>query len=344
MKNAAFRLCLMSLQQRFGFWLLPLLGVVFYPSVMTRFAGAIDEYREVGDSSLAVGATLLMLLAGSIPVVAARALIRMRPDDVSNPVLTRSSLYLMFSVSPLYVSSLLVAAKTGIVRHHAAIWISTWVLVGLALCFRKESNVSRASATEPVWLRMVHGAAALCVLLGFLIAHLVNHDLAIWSVKLHDSAMEWLRVWYRSAWIEPVLFGFLLVMIATGAPLVAHHSRRSTDAFRIVQMATGVYIAVFICAHLLAVLGARSAGTETDWLFATGPTGLLDGRGMLIPYYVFAVFFVTVHVGCGLRIVLLKHGVAEIIANKAVYNVAVVGLIVTALAAIAAFGFHVQSS
>ncbi|GFE83423.1 hypothetical protein GCM10011487_54230 [Steroidobacter agaridevorans] len=156
--------------------------------------------------------------------------------------------------------------------------------------------------------------------------------------------MEWLRLWYRSGWVEPALFALLLVMIATGAPMVAQHSRRSTDAFRAIQMATGVYLALFLCAHLLAVLGARSAGIETDWVFATGPNGLLDGIGMLIPYYIFAVFFLVLHVGCGLRIVLLKHGVTKASADKAVYTIGGVGLIVTMLMAIAALGAHVRSS
>lgn len=334
----------MSLQQRLRFWFLPSIGVIVYPSIITSFTSAIDAYREHGDASLAAVAALLMLVAGSIPVIAARALIRIPQDRVINPVLTRGLLYLVFSVSPLYVLSILVAALTGVVQHHGFIWISTWILAGLALCLGKSTHASPALGTQALWLRIVHGAAALCVLLGFLIAHLLNHDLALWSVKLHASTMEWLRLWYRFEWVEPILFALLLVMIATGAPLVAHHSRRSTDAFRVVQMATGVYIAVFLCAHLLAVLGARSAGAETDWFFATGPNGLLDGRGMLIPYYSFAVLFVSLHAGCGLRIVLLKHGVAEVVANKTLYAVAAAGFIVTALAAIAALGLNIRGS
>lgn len=322
---------------------LPLIGVIFYPSIITNFSDMIAGYRELGDPSLAAGAALLMLMAASIPVISARALIRLRQEELTYPVLTRSLLCLMFSVAPVYVLSFLVAAKTGIGRHHGVIWISTWLLAGLALCIGNGSHASNTSGTQAPWLRIAHGTAALCLLLGFLIAHLVNHGLAIWSVNLHGSTMEWLRLWYRSGWVEPVLFALLLVLIATGAPLVAHHTRRSTDAFRVVQMATGVYIAAFLCAHLLAVLGARSAGVETDWFFATGPNGLLDGRGMLIPYYTFAVLFVIVHVGCGLRIVLLKHGVAAAVANKAVYSVAAAGFIAAALVAIAALGWNIRT-
>lgn len=334
----------MGLQRRLRFWLLPLLGVVAYPSVLAHFAAAIYSYRETGAPALAVSAALLMLVAASIPAISGRALILMSQDDSRRAVLARSLLYLAFSVSPLYVLSILLAAKAGVVQHHGVIWVTSWTLLGLVSCTRDSSSPSQAPAAAPAWLRIIHGAAAACLLLGFLVAHLINHDLAIWNVRLHDTAMEWLRLWYRSEWVEPALFALFAAMIATGMPLVVRHSRRSTDAFRMVQLATGVYIAFFLCAHVLAVLGARSAGKETDWIFATGPNGLLDGRGMLIPYYFFAVFFLALHVGCGLRIVLLKHGVAEVRANQAVYGVAVVGCIATTVIAIAALGFSIQGS
>jgi succinate dehydrogenase/fumarate reductase cytochrome b subunit len=317
--------------------------VVIYPIVITHFAGAIDGHRETGDPWDAVAAVALMLVAGLVPAASARALILIRPDDLTNLVLTRSLLYLMFAVSPLYVSSVLIAANTGL-QHHNAVWISAWAIVGLVLCFGTRRDISAAHGAPIVWLRIVHGTAALCLLLGFLLAHLINHVLAIWSVKLHGSAMEWLRLWYRSEYAEPFLFVLLLVMVATGAPLVANHSRRSSDPFRVVQMATGVYIAVFLCAHLFAVLGARRAGVETDWLFATGPNGLLDGRGMLVPYYIFAVFFVVLHVGCGLRIVLLKHGVTEVAANKMIHAVAAAAVIITTMIAIGALGLNIKDS
>lgn len=333
----------MSLQ-RLRFWLLPLVGVVVYPMVIAHFTRVMDGYREIGDPSTAVAAAFLMLVAGLVPAVSAGALILIRRDDATNLVLTRSLLYLMFAVSPLYVLSVLLAAKTGIVQHHSAMWTSAWLIIGLALCFGNMRNTSAAPRASIVWLRMIHGTSALCLLVGFLVAHLINHVLAIESVKLHGSAMEWLRFWYRSEHAEPILFVLLLVMIATGTPLVADHSRRSSDMFRIVQMATGVYIAVFLCAHLLAVVGARSAGVETDWFFATGPDGLLYGRGMLIPYYIFSVFFLVLHVGCGLRIVLLKHGVTEVTANKTLHVAMAAGFIVTTLIAIAALGFHIQPS
>jgi hypothetical protein len=286
----------------------------------------------------------MILLAASVPAFAARALILMRQDCATNAVLTRSILYLMFAVSPMYVFTLQIVGMLGAARYNDLIWIACWIALGATLLLQRAGKARGSDRTGGSGLRMIHGATAMCLLLGFLIAHLVNHGLAIWSVKLHRVAMEWLRLWYRSEWMEPVLLAMLVVMIATGVAMVVQHSRRGADAFRITQMATGVYLGLFLCAHVVAVLGGRSAGIETDWRFATGDDGLLDGRGMLIPYYIYATFFMSLHVGCGLRIVLVKHGVAETIANRAVYTVAGAGAIVTTLIAIAAFGFHVQSS
>jgi succinate dehydrogenase/fumarate reductase cytochrome b subunit len=232
----------------------------------------------------------------------------------------------------------------GANRYYDLVWVACWMAAAAAMHLERARRAPRSDMTGGSRLRVIHGATALCLLLGFLLAHLVNHDFAIWSVKLHGVVMEWLRVWYRSEWLEPVLLMLLLVMVATGLPMVVHHSRRRADVFRILQMATGVYLAIFLCAHVLAVLGARRAGIETDWRFATGANGLLDGRCMLIPYYIYATLFMTLHAGCGLRIVLMKHGVEEMIANKAVYAVAGAGMLITTPIAIAAFGFHLQSS
>jgi succinate dehydrogenase/fumarate reductase cytochrome b subunit len=329
-----------QLNQRIRFWALPLIGTALYPELIALFSRAIDGYRGSGNMLYAGSATVLILLAGSIPIISARALILMREDDAVGRVLARSLLYLMFSAPPLYVFAGELEWLAGVNRHGVAIWISGWTLAAAALYFRKGNTLPKKTGIGITWLRVVHGSVALCLLCGFLLAHLVNHDLALWSVKLHGELMGWLRHWYRSEWVEPALFVLLAIMIATGAPLVASYSRQRADTFRILQMATGVYIGLFLCAHVFAVLAARRAGVETDWYFGVGAHGLLDGRGGLIAYYIYSAFFLILHAGCGLRIVLLKHGTREAVANQAVYGVAALGLAITTLLTVAAFGFH----
>jgi succinate dehydrogenase/fumarate reductase cytochrome b subunit len=265
-------------------------------------------------------------------------------------VLARGVSYLMFATSPLFTLAFSLARMLGIDQHQGALsatWALGWIAAGLVLYFRKDSDVPQPPReTTVTWLRVVHGGTALCILCGFLVAHLLNHDLAAWSVPLHIAVMKSFRLWYRSEWVQPVLLGLFVVMICTGFPMVLAHSRRRMDAFRVVQAATGVYVALFVCSHVLAAMNARSGGMDTNWFFAAGRTSLLDGSLLdrLIPYYVWGTFFLVLHVACGLRGVLLQHGVTKVTGDRALYGLAGVGLVVTVLVGSALLGFHLKGA
>jgi hypothetical protein len=325
-------------------WILPLTAVVIYPGFLLSFDAAINAHHESGSTFMAVGAVLAMLLAGSIPVLAIRALLLTRHD--AGPVLARGMLYVMFATPSLFSLTVTLTRLAG-VRQLAGLvtlWVSAWLAIGLMLYVRRGRSTSQERERQVTRLRVVHGVTALCLLCGFLLAHLANHSLAIWSADLHGVAMDWLRGWYRSDWIEPVLLALMLVMIGTGIPMVAHYSRQRMDAFRVVQAATGVYMAVFICSHVVAVLNGRRVGLDTNWAFAAGPASLLDGTsllGRLIPHYVCGTHSLILHVACGLRVVLLQHGATQMLVNRAVYGLASVAVVVTVLIAAALMGLHV---
>jgi hypothetical protein len=118
-------------------WLPPLVGAAIYPWLIRFFGGAIDGYRETGSALLATAATLMILLAASVPAFAARALILMRQDSAINPVLTRSILYLMFAVSPMYVFTLQIIGMLGAARYNDLIWIACWMAMGATLFLQR---------------------------------------------------------------------------------------------------------------------------------------------------------------------------------------------------------------
>jgi hypothetical protein len=325
-------------------WMPPLIGAVVYPGLLLTFDWALNGYHKSGSVLWAAGALLVMLLAASVPALAARALLLMRHCE--GPVLARGILYLVFAIPSFFSLTFSLSRLAEVYEHLIEIWISMWIALGVMLYFREGQAKPASQETRVAWLRVIHGGTALLLLLGFLISHLVNHALAAWSVTLHGAAMEWLRLWYRSESVEPVLLGLLFVMISTGVPMVVHHSRRRMDAFRVVQLATGVYIGVFMCSHVLAVLNGRRLGVETDWTFAAGPASLLEGRPLharLIPHYFVGSFALMLHVACGLRVVLLKHGVAAVAGNRALYALASAALVVTVLITAALLGFHVEA-
>lgn len=328
-------------------WTLPWIAVVIYPGLILSFDWAINDYHQSGSLLMAVSAVLVMLLAGSTPVLAARSLLIMRNEV--GPAATRGILYLMFATPALFPLTVALTRIAGVRQHYGfvGVWVALWLALGL-LSYVGNGQSTSAGRERPIrLLRRIHGVAALCLLLGFLIAHLVNHNIAVWSVELHGAVLKWLRVWYRSELVEPVLLALLLVMIGTGAPMVLRYSRQRMDVFRVLQTATGIYTGVFICSHVFAVIRGRSRGLETDWLFAAGPDSLLNGPSLLsslIPYYIFGTLAVILHVACGVRIVLLQHGVSQLSAQRAVYRIASAGVVVTVLITAALLGFHAAES
>jgi hypothetical protein len=333
----------MQLSSGMRLWVPPVIGAILYPALISFFRWAVRGYRESESLLEAALALLLMLLSMSVPLVAAMALIRMRHHD--GPALPRLVLYLVFAVPSLFSLTWSLSGTAGVREYLTVIWPVLWIAASVALYLGegRARPVRGRSGTGVARLRMTHGAAALVLLLAFLIAHVVNHDFALWSESLHGDVMNWLRQWYRSEWVEPVILALLLVMILTGIPMVVHHSRWRMDAFRVVQAASGVYVGVFLCSHVRAVLTARQLGIETDWTFASGPDSLLDGMGMsgrLIPHYFLGTLCLIVHVACGLRVVLLQHGIARAAGNRVLYGLSAVAIVVTAASCAALLGFH----
>jgi succinate dehydrogenase/fumarate reductase cytochrome b subunit len=333
----------MQLGSGMRLWVPPVIGAIIYPALISFFQWAVRGYRESDSLLVATLALLLMLLAMSVPALAMTGLIRMRHHD--GPALPRVVLYLAFAVPSLFSLTWSLTGTAGVRQYLPVIWPALWIAAGLALYLRERSvrPIRPRAGTGVARLRVTHGAAALVLLLAFLIAHVVNHDLALWSESLHGDVMNCLRQWYRSAWVEPVILALLLVMIVTGVPMVVHHSRSRMDAFRVVQAASGVYVGVFLCSHMRAVLTARELGIETDWTFASGPDSLLDGIGMsgrLIPHYFLGTLCLVVHVACGLRVVLLQHGIAKVTGNRVFYGLSAVAIVVTAASLAALLGFH----
>ena len=119
---------------------------------------------------------------------------------------------------------------------------------------------------------------------------------------------------YRSGVGEPLLVAAMIVQIATGLFLAWRWSAAARGFHRTFQVASGVYLSLFILGHMNSVfIYARSLlGIPTDWNFAIGaPRGLIHDAWniRLLPHYALGVFFVLSHIASGLRVVLIAHGV-----------------------------------
>jgi hypothetical protein len=183
--------------------------------------------------------------------------------------------------------------------------------------------------------RVAHGAAAVLILV-YVLFHLTNHLLGLLGPDVHAAVMKMGRLVYRSPLVEPFLVALMLFQVVVGARLAWRWSSVPSDAFRVFQIGSGVYLAAFILAHLnSAFISARAVRhLETDWAWASGaPIGLIHDAWSirLVPHYALGVFFVLAHLSSGLRAVLIAHGVGATSANR----IWTAGLVASALVSVA---------
>jgi hypothetical protein len=216
-----------------------------------------------------------------------------------------------------------------------AAWSLAWLvlLAWAVLPAKADAAATAAPAGASSGLRIIHGIASTVVMI-YVTFHLTNHLFGLVSPEYHAKVMAIGRSVYRASFVEPVLVVFMLFQIATGLRLAWRWSGQQVDGFRVFQVASGVYLSIFILGHMNSVFFfARSfLGIDTGWGFATGaPTGLIHDPWniRLVPHYWLAVFLVLSHLSSGLRIVLTAHGVNQTL----VFRLWLAGLVAAAVVA-----------
>jgi hypothetical protein len=156
-----------------------------------------------------------------------------------------------------------------------AVWGILWTG---ALVYAASKSPATTIAQSADWIRTAHGLSAGIIIAGFVISHLANHVVALWSLDHNKSIMDVLR----------------LAKLPSASDL---------------QTATAAYLAVYVLSHLIAVLvlGRWLLAVDTNFAWASGaPTGLLldPWNVRLVPHYFLAVLFLIGHLAVGLRAVL----------------------------------------
>ena len=241
-----------------------------------------------------------------------------RSGDVL-PVVRRVA-FVALAAPPLFVSTGVVSSLIHSPLPDLWAWSILWLALGVGAAVVSSKGQPRPPGVMTGRLRVAHGVSALAILL-FLAFHLTNHLFGLFGPVTHAQVMAIGRVVYRSRFVEPVFVAILLFQVASGAKLAWRWSARPLDAAGVLQVGSGAYLAAFILTHLnSAFVSARWVhNIPTDWAWATGaPDGLLmDAWNIrLLPHYALGVFFVIAHVFCGLRTVLLAHGVRPSSANR----------------------------
>lgn len=135
----------------------------------------------------------------------------------------------------------------------------------------------------------------------FLALHLANHLALAAGPGAHRAVMDALRPLYRVGLVEPVLIALFALQIGLGLALARR--RGIGRGWAAAQVASGLYLAVFLVQHVPAVLAARTATppVETDVHFAAA---VLSGWPALYfaPYYLLAIAALATHLAAALHV------------------------------------------
>jgi hypothetical protein len=345
------------------FWLVPPVAAICYPLFLRSSYGSMqlfaasqtsfDRFAVIFSFAASLGAAFGVPLTAALCAGAIARLSWQSPRTVRAYRLA----HLAFAAPPLFTAF---GVITGVVGIGASIpgagaldfpmWVLLWLGIG-AYCMLSATDEPQIEVCPP-GRRLVafHGVLALTVLLIFLIAHLINHLLGLWSPALHGRVMQTLEVFYRASVVEQVLVLCMLLLIVTGVTLAWRHTAIHSDVYRRVQTLSGVYLAAFILSHLTAifVFARWLLHVHTnDWSYiSSAPEGMLRSAWSirLIPHYAMAVWAAVTHVGLGLRGVLLAHGVAEPRANFLAKGMSAVGAIVSITITCGLIGVHLGGS
>ncbi len=294
---------------------LPPTAALAYPFILMLF------HSLVGPVGSAPGITAGTLTAATlISTLAAPVLGMYVAHRADIPVRMRRMAYACAAAPTLYVFLGVVQTLLGSALPDPVVWCVLW----LALMFWSTREKVHARPPECITVksrwRVAHGISAVILCL-YVFFHLGNHLMGLMGADQHAAVMNAGRSVYRSTVIEPVLVAAFLFQVGSGLYLAWQWSRTRHDLFRTFQIASGLYLSVFILGHMNSVfIYARTyLGIPTDWNFAIGaPAGLINDPWniRLVPHYWLGVFFVLSHLVAGLRLILLAHGVSRQTANR----------------------------
>ena len=312
-------------------WLVPALYQLSIP--------AMFRSAELSRTNMALGSGLLaMVIAWSVAGpfagwLALNYLDRHGLDRAQNQLVVHGAL--LAAVTPPLFSFM-----RKITIHELLAWYVVIFFVAIATLL-PASETSHAVSMEK--FRHVHASSAM-VLGVFAIAHVFNHSLAIVSLATHTAVLHVLRMIYRQSIGQVILVAAVSVQVITGLTMVWNYSLRRASPLRNLQLVSGLYLAVFLASHLLAVFAIRQQGIDSDFAWAShAPGGMLGSLSAvsLLPRYSLAVLAVFVHLACQARWNLARVMSASA-ARKTSFSVMALGGVLTVVITLAACGVHLM--
>jgi hypothetical protein len=325
-------------------FVLPALAAIAYPFLLSAIAGLLQFFQVTAPPGpAAITVTVLAILASALAVMGIAFARALSMGHAGGPAAPRLLAHLAFAVP-----TLLVAFGNVVGLFHARgaltyVWPLFWLALTCVTWLAQE--VPRpALIVSSRRLAVAHGISALAILILFLVPHLGNHLTGIVSGADHVGVMKLVRLVYRNTLIEPLLITLIAFQIMSGFVLVRRRLNHANDFFGTLQTMTGIYVGCYFLGHMTAVFAARGAGTDTNWNWLTsGDHGLLfhlSSFSLVGHYWVGPIAIVT-HAACGLRMVMLGHGMSEHAAARVAWGLIGLGTLGSSVILAGLLGAHI---
>ncbi|WNJ17106.1 hypothetical protein [Pontibacter sp. G13] len=145
-------------------------------------------------------------------------------------------------------------------------------------------------------MKRIHHLSGI-LLTGFIGLHLLNHGFAIFGAERHIAFMDHLRILYRHPLIETLLLAAVCMQIFSGIRLAVRKRRISPSFFGHLQIWSGLYLALFLCMHVSAVLvGRMLLHLDTHFYFGVAGLNTFPLNLFFIPYYGLAILAFFGHI------------------------------------------------
>ena len=193
-----------------------------------------------------------------------------------------------------------------------------------------------ASPSAPL-LRLHRWSAV--VIATFVALHMAGHLTAFVSLELNLAIVDRLRSIYKQPVFEGLLLAAVPVQVVTGLMLYRAGRNRASGFFHRLQLASGLYLAVFIAAHTMAT---AVLFRNITFYAATGARNGVFTDPIFMTYYMLGPFAVFAHVACALRVMLARRVGRARAERWAVGTLAVSGALCL-LIALALAGVHLTN-
>jgi hypothetical protein len=331
--------------------IIPALCALAYPSLLSLLSSGLVLVHGSASPSGAIGwigvvASLILALAVMLVSFVFGQALGTPHEGNAEGGHARIIAHLAFATPSLYVGFGNVAGVLQAPSAGPIAWLVFWAWVAMIVLLGPRSSPIAAAVT-PVGQRrlaLAHGVSASAILLLFIGPHIVNHVAGFWNGPVHIAVMNAVRRVYRNDIVQPVLLALIGFQILSGTALLRRRMRMPSDFLGTVQTMSGVYVGVYLLAHITAVFAARYAGTDTNWTWLTRPNDsmLVSLSNLrLIAHYWVGPIAIVAHLACGLRMVLLQHNISPPTANRLALALITVGVVASSVILLALLNVHI---